>query len=158
MSDDPLDDVDRGILHLLQQDARNYSAADIADHVGVTANTVRNRIQRLEEGGIIDGYVPRINYEQAGYQLAVDMICTAPITNRSGLASEALDVDGVVQVRERMTGRRNVTITAIAAESDDLTEIATQLDEIGLTVESEELVKNVHVQPFDNFASNEIEE
>ena len=33
MSSDELDEIDRGILHLLQQDARNCSAADIAEKV-----------------------------------------------------------------------------------------------------------------------------
>lgn len=151
MESETLDDVDRGILYLLQQDARNHSATDIAEEVGVTANTVRNRIRRLEERDIIQGYVPLIDYEQADYQLEVDMICTASINERSKLAGEALEVDGVVHVRERMTGRQNVIVTGIAAESDDLTVIASRLDNIGLTVEAEELVKNDYVQPFNHF-------
>ena len=158
MSSELLDEVDRGILYLLQKDARNHTAADIAEHVDVTANTVRNRIRRLESRDVINGYVPRIDYEQAGYQLEVDMICTATINERSTLANEALDVDGVVHVRERMTGRENVIVTGIAAESDDLTTIASHLDEIGLTVEGEELVKNDYVQPFDRFGLDATEE
>lgn len=157
MDSETLDDVDRGILHLLQQDARNHSATDIAEEVGVTANTVRNRIRRLEERDIINGYVPLIDYEQADYQLEVDVICTASINERSSLAQQALEVDGVVHVRERMTGRQNVIVTAIAAESADLTVIATRLDDIGLTVEAEELVKNNYVQPFDHFGADAVE-
>lgn len=151
MALDELDDVDRGILHLLQQDARSYTATDIADHVGVTANTVRNRIERLEEHGIISGYVPRIEYEQAGYQLVVSIRCTAAVAERSELAKAALDIDGVVAVRELMTGRGNVELTVVAAESDDLTRTASAVDELGLQIEAEELIKNDHVQPFDHF-------
>lgn len=157
MAPDSLDAIDRGILHLLQRDARNHSAADIAAEVGVTANTVRNRIQRLEEREIVTGYVPRIDYEQAEYQLEVDVICTASINERAELACAALDVDGVVHVRERMTGRRNVIATAIAAESDDLTAIAGALDDAGLAVEGEELVKNDYEEPFDHFDPDDIE-
>lgn len=157
MDSELLDEVDRGILHLLQEDARNCTAADIADYVGVTANTVRNRIGRLEGRGVINGYVPLIDYEQAGYQLEIDMICTATINERSALANEALNVDGVVHVRERMTGRENVIVTAIAAESDDLTTIASSLNDIGLTVEGEELVKSNYVQPFHDFGPDAIE-
>lgn len=158
MDPEELDETDRGILHMLQEDARNHSAADIADQVGVTANTVRNRIRRLEARGIVNGYVPLIDYEQAGYQLEVDMICTAPITDRSTLADKALEVEGVVHVRERMTGRRNVIATAVTAENDTLTAIASRLDDIGLTIEAEELVKNDHVQPFDHFGLDALEE
>lgn len=50
-----LDDVDRSILYMLQQDARNSTAQDIADRAGVSASTVRNRIDQLEADGIIEG-------------------------------------------------------------------------------------------------------
>jgi DNA-binding Lrp family transcriptional regulator len=157
MSSEALDDTDRAILYFLQEDARNNTATDIADVVGVTANTVRNRIRRLEERDIINGYVPLVDYEQAGYQLEVDMICSASINERSGLAEKALEVDGVVHVRERMTGRENVIVTTIAAEGDELTAIASRLDNLGLTIEAEELVKNDYVKPFDRFDVNSAE-
>ncbi|TYT60334.1 Lrp/AsnC family transcriptional regulator [Natrialba swarupiae] len=158
MNSDKLDETDRGILHLLQEDARNYSAADIAEEVGVTANTVRNRISRLQERGVIDGYVPLLNYEQAGYQLTVIMCCTAPIPKRRTLAQRAGTIDGVTQVREVMTGHQNVQVIAVASESEKITEIANRLHELGLKVESEELVKNEYVQPFGNFDKNTVEE
>lgn len=41
-----LDNVDRGILHLLQLDARNTTAQEIGDKTGVSPSTVRNRIDR----------------------------------------------------------------------------------------------------------------
>lgn len=151
---DDLDDINREILYMLQRDARHTTATDIAEQVGVTANTVRNRIRRLESRGVIHGYAPRIDYEAAGYQLEVDIICTAPITDRTTLAQEALDIDGVVHVRERMTGRRNVIATAVTAENDDLTAIASRLDDIGFTIEEEELVKNDYQTPFDGFSVN----
>ncbi|MHC3437032.1 Lrp/AsnC family transcriptional regulator [Natrialbaceae archaeon A-gly3] len=158
MNSDELDETDRGILHLLQEDARNCSAADIAEEVGVTANTVRNRISRLQERGVIDGYVPLLDYEQAGYQLKVLMCCTAPIPERRALAQEVRTIDGVTHVREVMTGHSNVHVIAVASESEQITEIANHLHDIGLTVESEELVKNEYAQPFSNFGKNMIEE
>jgi len=158
MTSDPLDEVDKSIIHFLQQDARNTTAADIAEHVDVTPNTVRNRIQHLEESGIIEGYIPIINYERAKYPLVVDVICTAPMINRKELAEDALNLNGVVRVQERMSGRRNVIITVVASEGDELTEVATSLHNIGFTVEAKELVKNSLVQPFDNFSSNNDDE
>ena len=62
MSNGPLDDVDRGILYALQRDARNVT---IAEEVDVSASTVRNRIGRLEDIGVIEGYYPKINSERA---------------------------------------------------------------------------------------------
>ena len=158
MSSDHLDDVDATILHHLQTDARNTSAADIAEDVDVTPNTVRNRIGRLEDQGIIDTYVPMIEYERAGYPLQVVIACTAPIPERPALASEAMTIDGVTHVREMMTGSRNVRVTAVAAEGEWITEIASELHELGLEIEEEQLVKNDYLQPFNHFASGPIEE
>ena len=47
-----LDDIDRKILTLLQQDA-TQSVQDLADAVGLTTNPCWRRIKRLEEEGII---------------------------------------------------------------------------------------------------------
>jgi DNA-binding Lrp family transcriptional regulator len=151
MSSPELDAVDRGILHLLQEDARNNTAADIADAVGVTANTVRNRIDRLEERDVITGYVPEVRYEQAGYQLKVSIECSAPVPDRTDLAHRALEIDGVVAVRELMTGRGNIQITVVADESEDVTRAAAEVHEIGLEIDAEELVKNDHARPFSHF-------
>lgn len=43
----PLDEVDRAILQLLQRVARNLTAVDIAEMVGVTDGPVRNRLGSL---------------------------------------------------------------------------------------------------------------
>ncbi len=55
-----LDDIDRSILGLLQQDARR-TVRDIADRVGLTVAPVKRRIDRLEETGVIEGYTVRVN-------------------------------------------------------------------------------------------------
>lgn len=158
MTKSEMDEVDRGILHLLQEDARANSAADIAEVVGVTANTVRNRINRLQDRGVIRSFVPILDYEQAGYQLTVVIICTASVPDRPALASQAMNLEGVVAVRELMTGKRNVHIMAVAAEGEEITSIANQLTEMGLSIESEELVKNDFVQPFSKFGIGSIDQ
>ncbi|WP_430504903.1 winged helix-turn-helix transcriptional regulator [Haloparvum sp. PAK95] len=57
-----LDDVDREILRLLLEDARRpYS--DIADQVDLSAPAVSDRVDRLEEIGVIEGFSVRIDDE-----------------------------------------------------------------------------------------------
>lgn len=48
-----LDDIDRRILYYLRVDARNTTAPMIAEEVDVSAATIRNRINQLEEKGVI---------------------------------------------------------------------------------------------------------
>jgi DNA-binding Lrp family transcriptional regulator len=45
--------------------------------------------RRLEKQDILDGYAPLVDYEQAGYQLEVNMICSASMTDRSNRAGGA---------------------------------------------------------------------
>ncbi|MFC7142427.1 Lrp/AsnC family transcriptional regulator [Halosimplex aquaticum] len=149
----PLDDVDRAIIQLLQRDARHKTAVDIAEAVGVTDGTVRNRIADLEERGIIEGYVPVVDYEQAGYQLEIQFTCSAPIVDREALAREALQIEGVVEVTELMAGRENVEIMGVAPRNDDVTRIAKELDQLGMQIENEELIRHRYIRPFDHFGT-----
>lgn len=158
MSSFELDDVDRGILHLLQEDARNNSPATIAEEVGVAPNTVRNRIERLEDRGVIQGYQPHINYERAGYQLHVIFVCTVPVSDRRTIADDALGIDGVIRIIEILSGRDNLAVEAVGEDSDDLTEIASQLESIGCEIADEWFLKNTRVQPFNHFGADVVEE
>ncbi|AEH38200.1 Lrp/AsnC family transcriptional regulator [Halopiger xanaduensis] len=153
-----LDDIDRGILHRLQDDARHTTAADIAGEVGVTANTVRNRIRRLEEAGVIAGYVPLIDYERTEKSMHMVVQCTVPIHERGEAAATALEIDGVVGVRELMTGDRNLRIDLVAADTDEITAIVSRLQRAGIDVGEEELLKAEYRQPFDHFGADTVEE
>lgn len=146
-----LDNVDRGILHELQLDARNRTAQEIADKVDVSASTVRNRIQALERGGVIEGYHPKIDYEKANLPLQVLFICTAPPTERGEMVESILDIRGVVDVRETLTGHRNLFVEAVGTNTADTDRITNAMHEIGLSIESSEILRQRRVQPFNHF-------
>lgn len=153
-----LDEVDRGILHMLQQDSRNNTASDIADAVGVAPNTVRNRIERLQDSGVILGYHPNIDYGQAGFHLRVRFVCTVSVGDRNDLADDALGIDGVVQVDEIHSGKENLVIESVGVDGDDITRIAADLEALGATIQAERFVKNSRVQPFNHFGSESADE
>ena len=56
-----LDDIDRAILELLQENARR-PLRDIATRVGLTVAPVQRRIARLERLGVIERYTIRVNH------------------------------------------------------------------------------------------------
>jgi|AntRauTorcE11898_2_1112593.scaffolds.fasta_scaffold14106_2 DNA-binding Lrp family transcriptional regulator len=151
MRDSVIDDIDRAILYELQTDARHNTNAAISDRVGVSASTVGKRITRLEDCGIIDGYHPEIDYEEAGFPLHVLFICTVSITDRAELIDETLEIDGVLDIRELMRGRENVHIRAIGSENDDITKIAQTLDNLGYSVTDEILLREEYNQPAARF-------
>jgi len=155
MKDGELDSVDRRILYHLQKDARHASSSDIADRIGVSASTVRTRLNKLEESGIVRGYNVDIDYDLAGYPLYTKIICTAPVPERSELTKRAREVHGVTAVREIMTGKRNVYVNAIGADHDDLNRITENLDEIGLEIVDEQLIRDEYVCQYHGFLDQE---
>ena len=65
-----IDDIDRRILAVLLVDART-SMRSIAEEVGVALGTVSNRVKRMEEMGVIQGYVVLIDAEKVGWTMTV---------------------------------------------------------------------------------------
>lgn len=153
MATDSLDELDYGILHLLQRDARHTTPIDMAELLPVTDTTVRNRIEKLEERGVIKGYVPRIDYEESGFPLRVEFTCTAPVNERSEIAEEALEIPHVVQVEEMLSARENIEILVVTNEAEELNKITVKIDDLGLSIERERLLRRIHSRPFNHFGS-----
>lgn len=147
MSDELLDEIDRKILFIIQEDARNNTNAEISDRIGVSPSTVGNRIKQLETSGIIKGYQPDIDYNRAEFPLRVLFVCTTSITERSKLIREVVDISGVVGVKELMTGQDNIHIEVVGSRNEDITTSARAIDDMGIKINEEILVKNEYSQP-----------
>ncbi|QLG60742.1 Lrp/AsnC family transcriptional regulator [Halorarum salinum] len=153
-----LDDVDRGILHALQANARNATAADIAHMVGTSASTVRNRIEYLEEG-VIRGYHPELDYREAGFELHLFIVCRAPTAKRTELAERALELPGVINVREMTTGGHNIHIELVAVDSDAADEARAGIENLtDLEIVSTQIIKDLHTQPFNHFGADVVQD
>jgi Lrp/AsnC family transcriptional regulator, leucine-responsive regulatory protein len=70
-----LDEKDRTILQLLQEDAR-ASNAELARRVALSAHGLQKRLRKLEQSGVITGYVTLVDEESLGY----DMLCFVQVT------------------------------------------------------------------------------
>lgn len=97
-----IDDTDRTILQMLQNDAR-IANAEIARHIGLAPSAIFQRIRKMEELGVIEGYTARLNPTVLGYGLtAFVMIQTregarAPeVTRDLASISEVIEVHRVV--------------------------------------------------------------
>lgn len=151
MAREEWDELDRHIIYTLQAEARHTASGDIAEEMDVSASTVRNRIARLEDTGIIRGYHADIDYELAGFQLYTLLVCTAPIEKRERLAEAALEVTGVVEVQEVMTGEENVLVSVVGEDGNDLSRIGRELSDIGLHVADEDVIRYHHNHPYHRF-------
>jgi hypothetical protein len=80
------------------------------------------------------------------------VVCTAPITEREELADRAMDVAGVLSVRELAVGEENLLVNVVATDNDDLTRIAAELSELGLAVSDEQLIRGERFGAYHGFA------
>ena len=62
------DKTDRALLEALNRDGR-ASQRELAAATGVALGTVSNRLRRLQEAGVLRGFLPDIDAEQAGFTL-----------------------------------------------------------------------------------------
>jgi Lrp/AsnC family leucine-responsive transcriptional regulator len=65
----PIDAVNRRLLAELQADAR-LSLAELGRRVGLTAPAVGERLQRLQEAGVVRGYHADVDPRALGYALS----------------------------------------------------------------------------------------
>jgi len=156
--DEQLDEIDRRVIYELMADARNTSAPKIAEAVDVSPATIRNRIDRLEESGVITGYHAAVDFEAADGRLTNLYLCNAPVAERESYASKVRAVPGVVNVRELMTGRRNLHVLAIGETIDDLRRIARAISGLGIEIEDEDLVQTESVHPYSPYGPEPEEE
>jgi len=91
-----IDSLDRGILAVLRDNGR-AAYVEIAKSVGVTERTVRTRMKKLEEDGVIRGYTVR----ESGIGLsALIRMKVGPGTEIGTLAGEFAGWVGVESVYE----------------------------------------------------------
>jgi len=65
-----MDYIDRKIIDILQDDGR-ITMKELGQRVGLTSPATIERVKKLEEGGIIDGYNAVINMKLAGLPIRV---------------------------------------------------------------------------------------
>jgi Lrp/AsnC family transcriptional regulator, leucine-responsive regulatory protein len=97
-----IDSVDAKILRALAKDART-STAELSRTVGLSAPSVSERVKRLEESGVIEGYSVKINAAALGLPLAA-WLRIRPIPGQLQKVAEILQ--GLPEIAEcdRITG------------------------------------------------------
>ena len=151
MASEELDPVDKGILYLLQKDARNNTTTAIGEQVGVSSSTVANRITKLEEGGVITGYHPTIDYEQTGMGHHLLVIATVPIDDQEVIVDDLVRVPGVVSVRELLTNNANLSIELVGQNKQEIEQSIGEMSDVGVDIERMEMLKQVRAFPYNHF-------
>lgn len=158
MGGDELDSVDKGILYLLQENARTNTTTEIAKKVGVSSSTVGNRINKLEELGVITGYHPTIDYEQTGMGHHLLIVATVPIKDQGEIVDNLVNVPGVVSVRELLTNNGNLSIELVGKSKQEIEKSIGELNSLGADIERMEMLKRVRAFPYNHFGKEYADE
>jgi Lrp/AsnC family transcriptional regulator, leucine-responsive regulatory protein len=96
------DAVDARIISALAEDGR-LSTAELGRRIGLSAPSVAERVRRLEEAGIIEGYSARINVAALGYALSA-YLRIRPVPGQLGKVAEILRSIPQISTCDRVTG------------------------------------------------------
>jgi len=122
-----IDRTDRLILHELQLDGRLTNAA-LAQHVSLSESACLRRVRRLEETGLIRGYVGLVDQSMAGYPDNVFVRITLTSQQQDDLKKFETAVRKVPEVMEcyLMSGDADYLLRVIVADSRDYERVHSQ--------------------------------
>ena len=120
-----LDELDRKILDLLTQNAR-YSYSELGERLGLSRVAIKNRMDALEQRGVIEGYTVIVNPQRANgaiscyYEIEARPDALAEVVRRLGASPTVTQI-------YRMTGECRLHVHAVAASQDELEQLTTQV-------------------------------
>lgn len=94
-----VDEIDLQILHILQEKAR-IPNAEVSRQIGMAPSAVLERIRKLEERGIIEGYEVRLNPVPFAQGLATFLLIEADPADNGRLGQLLAQVAGVQEVHQ----------------------------------------------------------
>ena len=126
-----LDTTDRRLLEALVADAR-ISIAELARSVGLSAPSVSERIKRMEEAGVIEGYSATINPRALGLPLAA-WLRIRPIPGRlQTVAGIVKELPEIVEC-DRVTGDDCFVARAHVRSVEDLERVIDRIIPYAMT-------------------------
>ncbi|WP_311172556.1 Lrp/AsnC family transcriptional regulator [Halobellus ordinarius] len=123
-----MDDLDRQILDILRRDART-PYTEIASQVGTSEGTIRNRVERLLEGGIIERFTVSTRTGNIKAMIEISVKVDVDTTEVSEEMATWEQVDFVWQV----SGEEDVVLIVDAADTGAVNQLITrarELDEV----------------------------
>ncbi len=122
------------ILRALQQDAR-ISFSELGRQVGLSSPAVAERVKRLEEAGIIQGYRAIINQESLGYPITAYIRISTTADKLIEADKMSKEIPEVLECHH-VTGSDVMIIKVAVSSIRHLEEFISQLSRFGQTTTS----------------------
>lgn len=113
-----IDNLDKRILEIMKKDSR-CPYVEIADKLGVSEGTVRSRVHRMTEEGIIRGFTIKTSSKNVKALVEVKIDVN---TDTEAIAKELSTYDGVTEVFE-VTGDQDIIAIVDVESSQSLNDI-----------------------------------
>lgn len=126
-----VDEVDLRILDVLKENSR-LSFADIGRIIHLSQSAVRERVQRLEDKGVIGKYSLQLNHKKLGYELEA-FILLKVFPGKLKIVIEKIKEFPEIKEAHRITGSQNIHIKVVIKDQLGLQELIDKLMTYGDT-------------------------
>ncbi|MDC6367370.1 MULTISPECIES: Lrp/AsnC family transcriptional regulator [Flavobacteriaceae] len=120
-----IDALNWQILGYLQQNARE-SFANIGRKVGLTPPAVAERVKKMEDMGIIEGYDTKVSYAQVGHQLKAIIMLRAFMGKLKPFLTKVNSFQEVINCY-RITGNENIIMEVVLRDQSHLEKFIDEL-------------------------------
>ena len=143
-----IDSLNWKILKCLQQDSR-MTNVEIGRRVGVSSPAVSERIKKMEDAEIIEGYTTFVSPFEAGYQLKALITLRAFMGMLKPFLEKVKTYDEVINCY-RITGNENIVMEVVLKNQKHLETFIDQLISYGETktqIVLSHVIKHSEVKP-----------
>lgn len=124
-----IDAINLQVLKLLQANSR-LTNAEIGRKVGLSSPAVAERIKKLEDYGVINGYHTEVSYTKMGYQLKAMITLKAFVGRLQPFLIKAQEFKEIVNCY-RITGNENIIMEVVLKDQIHLQEFIDKLISYG---------------------------
>jgi Lrp/AsnC family transcriptional regulator for asnA, asnC and gidA len=116
-----LDATDRAILRILQEDART-PFSEVARRIDMSSATVHDRVGRMEEAGVIEGYHAKVDPKSLGYGVSAFVGLRTEQGREEDALTRLSELEGVREIH-LTTGEWDVMLRVYAEDTDALRDL-----------------------------------
>ncbi|MHA1135187.1 MAG: Lrp/AsnC family transcriptional regulator [Candidatus Thorarchaeota archaeon] len=120
---DKIDDNDRKIIEILSSNART-SLRDIKKKVDLSPSSIRNRMERLVNLGVIKRYTVDVDHRKLGYDIQVLVLITSKPSESDTLSKTLSKYNEICEVH-RTSGPANFICMVRVRDISELTKFIT---------------------------------
>ncbi len=126
-----MDSTDIRILKILQQEAR-ISMKELGLRVNLTSPAVSERIKRLEESGVIEGYAAIVNPKKLKLHVEAIVHVSMKVSAHERFKKLAMEEREIIECHH-VTGEDCMTVKVVCEDTHRLEEILDKIQAIGDT-------------------------